>query len=377
MFEKISSSCKIFDIEILKQPPEEISDTQNFTKKENEVFVCVNNIKARDIHSAKAISDSKLELISTIFSLFHHKESPKFQHDCLVINSKTKETKRSKKSINIMHKCIDLKPLEAARRMNGFISEFSLEENSFHKFTRSAELHSLALKSDSIENQMINLWIALESIIPANKSGNQSTIENIVNSTLPFLNAIYFQRLLSRFARDLINWKKSAFIRIIKKIDGDGIIQKLIKLIALPEFEKERDLLKSEFKDFHLIADRFDYFCESFSSPEKLLERLENHSKRVEWQLRRIYRARNLIVHSGKTPSYTGILIENIHDYLDLIMSTLIALATKPKIIVSIDQGFKYLELTHESYKKDLKKKKTPFDRELILKLFPEKSGTI
>ena len=100
---------------------------------------------------------------------------------------------------------------------------------------------------------------------------------------------------------------------------------------------------------------------------------LESHSKRVEWQIRRIYRARNIIVHSGKTPSYTRILVENIHDYLDVIMGSLIQLATKPKTIMSIDQGFKYLSLTHDSYKKDLEKKGAVFTSDLIDKFHSEK----
>ena len=375
LFEKISNSCEKFKVQILGSLSELEIDTSDhdFTVGSQEVLIQVNNIKARDIHSAKAKADSKLELINTLFSLFHHKKAPDFQHDCLVINVTNGEVNRSRKALNVMHKCVDLKPPEAARKMNAFISDFSLEKISFQKFTRSAELHALALNSDSIENQMINLWIALESIIPTNKDDDLSTIEGIVENTLPFLNVIYYQRLVSRLAKDLLNWKRKLFISLIKPIEADGVTQKLIKLIALPEYEQQRNQLRAEFKDFHLISDRFEYFCYVFSSPEALLKGLESHSKRVEWQIRRIYRARNIIVHSGKTPSYTSILVENIHDYLDVIMGSLIQLATKPKTIMSIDQGFKYLSLTHDSYKKDLGKKGAVFTSDLIDKFHSEK----
>ncbi|MEJ6495870.1 hypothetical protein [Pseudoalteromonas lipolytica] len=375
LFEKISNSCERFEVKILESLAEINVDTSahDFSVGPHELLIQVNKINARDIHSAKAKADSRLELINTLFSLFHHKKAPDFQHDCLVINVTNGEVNRSKKAINIMHKCVDLKPPAAARKMNLFISDFSLEKISFQKFTRSAELHSLALNSDSIENQMINLWIALESIIPKNKDDNLCTIEGIVENTLPFLNVTYYQRLISRLAKDLINWKRNFFISLIKPIEADGITQKLIKLISLPEYEEQRNQLRAEFKDFHLISDRFEYFCSVFSSPKTLLEGLDNHSKRVEWQIRRIYRARNIIVHSGKTPSYTSILVENIHDYLDVIIGTLIQLATKPKRIISIDQGFKYLSLTHESYKRELGRKGSVFTSELIDKFFSGK----
>lgn len=375
LFEKISNSCEKFKVHILGSLSDLEFDTSDhdFAAGPNEILIQVDNIKARDIHSAKAKADSKLELINTLFSLFHHKMAPEFKHDCLVINVTNREIKRSKKALNVMHKCVDLKPPEAARKMNAFILDFSLEKISFQKFTRSAELHSLALNSDSIENQMINLWIALESIIPSNKDEDISTIEGIVENTLPFLNVIYYQRLVSRLAKDLLNWKKKQFISIIKPIAAGGVTLKLIKLLALPEYEGKRNKLRKEFKDFHLIADRFEYFCYVFSSPDILLKGLDSHSKRVEWQIRRIYRARNIIVHSGKTPSFTRILVENIHDYLDVIMGTLIQLATKPKTIMSIEQGFKYLSLTHETYKKDLGKKNAVFTSELIDKFHAEK----
>ena len=46
---------------------------------------------------------------------------------------------------------------------------------------------------------------------------------------------------------------------------------------------------------------------------------MEAHQKKVEWQIRRIYRTRNLIVHSGRSPIFLHALIENAHDYLDQI----------------------------------------------------------
>lgn len=37
----------------------------------------------------------------------------------------------------------------------------------------------------------------------------------------------------------------------------------------------------------------------------------------VEWQIHRIYRTRNSIVHSGDSPEYTKYLVENAHDFFD------------------------------------------------------------
>ncbi|TOO76381.1 hypothetical protein CGH28_24905, partial [Vibrio parahaemolyticus] len=77
---------------------------------------------------------------------------------------------------NQMHKCNDLKPSLASKKLQDFLSNFSLDKSSFSQFIRSSELHAQALKTDSEENQIINLWIAIESLIPP-KSSDADTID--------------------------------------------------------------------------------------------------------------------------------------------------------------------------------------------------------
>lgn len=323
VFKKISPSCARFNIEITKEKPKKKFSISlgGFKLRKDEVYIYVDKIHARDEYSAKEKAEEKLELLTTIYALFHHKQLLSYQSDCLVVDIQKQTTRKSTNSLNTMHKCIDHIPQRAAVKLNQFVSEFALEKQSFKKFTRSAELHSLALAGDSKENQMINLWIALESIIPTkNESKDVSNIQHILDSIIPFLSIGYLDRLISRFCKDLLNWNKGIVKKQIIGIHGGSLAEKVVKLMALPEYAGKRETMEAQFNDFHLLADRFSYFCSILSSPKNVATLLGNHNKRVGWQVRRIYRARNLIVHSGKTPSYTEILIENTHDYLDVVM---------------------------------------------------------
>lgn len=67
---------------------------------------------------------------------------------------------------------------------------------------------------------------------------------------------------------------------------------------------------------------------------------LELHEKKVAWQIRRIYRTRNLIVHSGRTPQYVQALIENGHDYLDQVILTFIQMSGSDYSVRTIEQAF-------------------------------------
>ena len=81
------------------------------------------------------------------------------------------------KPLQSMLKCIDLKEQKAKIKIQNFIKSFSLEDGSFSKFINSIRLHSMALHSDSVENQILNLWVALESLVPSEtKNSDESNI---------------------------------------------------------------------------------------------------------------------------------------------------------------------------------------------------------
>jgi len=49
-----------------------------------------------------------------------------------------------------------------------------------------------------------------------------------------------------------------------------------------------------------------------------------------------------MLVHSGRKPEYQGALIENGHDYLDLVLDSIINLSCGPHKIRSLGQAFEF-----------------------------------
>ena len=365
-FEHMAEAFAHLKIKIARSLPTEI-DLSKYPVfaggTDAKLYGVVSEIEALDVHSARRTAENRVKLCSTLISLFHHKEDPTWLPECVVIDDEKQAYKLIRTPINSMRKCSDLLQPVASKRLRLLMNEFSLEKNSFSKFVRSAQLHSMALRSDAEENQILNLWISLESLVPSEtKSDDASNIEHIVGSIVPFLNIEYFERLLYNLGRDLLRWNPLATKKALRSVPGQKLTDKLVKLLVLPEFDSERVALEREFKDFHLLRDRFAYFRMIFSSPEKAVEALNAHRLRLEWQIRRIYRARNIIVHSGQTPPYTRALIEHAHDYLDSVLSKLVKLASRPKTVNSVAQGFKHVELKYGTYYKNLTAKNLVFD---------------
>jgi hypothetical protein len=353
-------------IEITRTPPSgfDMTKYKSFgSDKDGKLFGVVSNVDALDPYAARLSAEHRVKLCSTLISIFHHKESPSWMSECVVYEAEGGDGKLIRTPMNAMHKCSDMIQPVASNRLKLLMSEFSLEQNSFAKFIRSAQLHSMALRSDFEENQILNLWIAIESLIPSEtKSDEVSNIEHIVESLIPFLSISYFETLLTNLGKDLLRWNHIATRKALKSVPGQKISDKLVKILVLSQFDQERVNLENEFRDFHLLADRFTYFRIMLSNPEKVMDALNAHRVRLEWQIRRIYRARNIIVHSGHTPSYTRSLIEHAHDYLDTVLTHLVALASRPKKVNSVAQGFKHVKMKYEMYCKGLSQKGLTFD---------------
>ena len=368
IFEQVSGAFPEERLLITHNLPDDVDLTSYPAfNHQGSLYAIARQISARDIFSARNGAESILKLAATLLTIYHHKEHPSWISECIVQNATTKAYYKIANPINSMQKCADLLPAVASTRLKLLVQEFSLDKDSFAKFVRSAQLHSMALGSNTDENQILNLWISLESLIPSESKGDDiSNIEHIVNSLVPFLNIGYVEGLINCLVKDLLIWNATDTRKALKKIEGKKFIDRLAKGLVLKDFAPSLASLEGQLHAFPLLHDRFEYLRHLLSSPTNVVNSLDAHKTRLEWQIRRIYRTRNIIVHSGKTPSYTKTLIEHTHGYLDIVLSMLVNMASKPKVIHSVEQGFKYADLQYATYYGALSQKGLSFDKNNI-----------
>lgn len=356
LFNEIEDSCMVFNVEVTKNLTGDVRDCafkKSFDLNGFDSYLIVKDINAKDVFAARDLAERKIDQISTLSGLFHHKETAAWQSHALLINTQSEKSRIVSASQNPMLMCSDSKRKNAAIKLNSFIMNFSLEKDSFSRFNRSAELHSLALRSDSPENQLLNLWVALETIVPS-KLG-QAKVNNIIDSVLPLLSLHYIQALTEKLTHDFRIWNRARLIQAIEGVGGETERHKLVKVLVLDENKAVKDKLFADLKDFHLLRNRAHYLSVVLSSSDKVLSMLETHWQRVDWQIRRIYRTRNLVVHAGHTPGYIDVLIKNVHDYLDVVLNGIGQLASDGQKTNTIEQAFKYSEMRYFDYMRELK----------------------
>ncbi|MEW8355082.1 MAG: hypothetical protein AB2665_14885 [Candidatus Thiodiazotropha sp.] len=329
LIKEVSVSVKAFLIEVHDEIPEEFAefaDKFEFTKSdefENYEYVEIKKVSAFDHQTARSRAERKIDNLSDLFSLFYHKNQITWRRDAIILRKccdKSASLERPHKGA--MEKGFDYKPKKAAKALNKLISSFELHDGgSFQKFNRVADLHGICISNDVIENQLVNLWTSIETLVPSHVGGNK--IGSIINFILPFITVNYVKRLIERFVSDLFLWDKNITRKILNKVPnstGKSIYVKSLILLSIKQNEDIRQELYAALKDFHLLRFRAFNLSNTLTDIESIKKLIDTHKKKVTWQVRRIYRTRNLIVHSGRTPKYTETLIENGHDYLDQMM---------------------------------------------------------
>lgn len=358
LIKEVSGSVDAFRIQILDKLPDEVAKVAsecNFDKSADEVFISITKIRAYDKYSARQKAIRLLDGLSDLFTLFYHKTQISWRPTVLVNQCCNPGTVAVIQPKGPMEKAFDLKPEKASKELNRLISNFSARGVSFEKFNRVVDLHGICVSHNIVENQLVNIWTSLETLIPSHLGS--SKISNIVNAMLPFLMTPYIKRIIERFVSDLLIWDRWRTKKLLNRVPcpkNATLLRRAANLLLVNENQGLREELYTQLKDFHLLRYRAYRLSETLSNPVKLKESLEIHQQRVTWQIRRIYRTRNLIVHSGRVPTYISTLIENGHDYLDQMLFEVMQLSCGDYRAKTLEQAFELAKIRHQKFQRIL-----------------------
>lgn len=198
----------------------------------------------------------------------------------------------------------------------------------------SLQYHYLGVLAKSPESRLTNFWIALETLFLESEG---SIIEKIT-STLPASLALdYLRRQLQALSIRVVahsyrlhDTGASAEAAELRSLFGLGHKQKRISirvdvlLDTLLDETRATTLLRLCARD-SLLVFRLNRYREKVLSSSDLAESIEWHREVLRWQLRRIYRARNSLVHRGTLPKRASYLIQNLHTYLVMALNAIVA----------------------------------------------------
>lgn len=353
------------NIFITEGPCEELNKlgTARLIKREKEGFegfntyVKIDGVEAVDPDSAREYAELNLRMFFDAYTFLDHKTKINIHPSCIIATTEEdhKETfLRARPHPMEKGSSHSRVPIDSLHKT--FESLFgSFTPQAIHQLFRVFDHHSTAISTDAPESQLISLWAALEGLFPAPTKGDRG-ISYYLKMLLPALTLSYPEKIFTYVDDALKHSGKKTRDIIQKNSSGADFFEKSVFYLTVEEMSEKTSALTNSFSHYPLLRNRCYWCNKQFNSAKAVSETIDVHRQKLSWHLRRIYLARNQILHNDRALPYLPTLVENLHSYLDIILRAIIKLGERSVgKKMSISTAFELLE-THESiYLKSLK----------------------
>lgn len=192
-------------------------------------------------------------------------------------------------------------------------------------FFRAVSLHNSALDSKEPTNQLLDLWTAVETLVGF-RTGDEDKINVICNILTSILNRSYLYNHMEQLYRDICAVLEDNTDLVFDEVTGNEQNPiKLAKLLAVDEFQVIYNKLFCMLEEYPILQYRLEMFSKHiFLDSKTIFDELIRHKQKIKWQIMRIYRNRNMIVHNGEHMPYLNIILGNLHYYVDAMFDALI-----------------------------------------------------
>ena len=225
-------------------------------------------------------------------------------------------------------KYLDSRPHRDARRLTREALVSVPFANLDQALDNALEHHSLALASSDPKTSLVNLWTAFECLA-SGTSSSRSSLDGLTNLVAPIVTmrrtekitrylaacTHRFHRAMSLTPNDLFCRSSRYFFSARDVFDAltqehhNPLILKLLKDVGTHPLLRYR--LYSAWKDMH--------------DPKNIAKNLVRSRQRLAWHLARIYRARNLTIHFGKSSKGVSDLVGNLQYYFSRCISRILS----------------------------------------------------
>lgn len=325
-----------FGIDVLESKHKPLGEHGKRLTLDGPSLLVAANIEAPSPYSALEAFADRVRVAIDVVNFYHHKT-----HLTLsgygYAGSETDEY-----SVSSGSGAVRLKPHRDAMDLaTGTLRTLASSARLPESLSRSLEHHSLAFSAVDARVRFINLWTALEALSTGSSGG---VIDRVIAMTTPIVVARWPQKILKYLAIGIRRsgilgegsfLRRAAFQRSrVGYVHPSDILQ---ALAIKPDASPLAPVVESLSDEYALLRYRIHRFCKMFSSPKAFGKRMRDSKTRLAWQIRRIYRARNMLTHGSERPRSLAYLTDNLHFYYCSVVSHILeALRQNPEWSVPI-----------------------------------------
>jgi hypothetical protein len=230
-----------------------------------------------------------------------------------------------------------VRPKSISNYAKNIIQNFN--EHSTERLLSSIRTAALARSSLSPENQLISLWSAIEVLL--SEPRDEARIVHYASLIVPCIVSRHTMRQVSAIYEELLIGHRRRFDRLIRAMPNLSNVPRyraFADLMFLPEHAARRTQLTEALSANPLALHRVWKLQNDYKDLKSASRTIADHADRVRWQIHRIYRARNQLVHAGRMPSYLESVILNLAEYYRSSIATIVRRAKQDHGESDIDQ---------------------------------------
>ena len=318
-----------YSIKIFRGRPEMFSEEEvTFYKQDNNPLVAMVKVSCCDPYSARDAAEQIMESIFAVSKFYQVSRLAKIRHDLVLVKEASNNDvfhliKPDTSRLGYIRDAKEpTKSIEFFARLQG-----RLKPEDADQLMASMQYHKMAMYASTDDSRLVNLWIALESLIGR---GRRSIIDNICQYVPASIATDYVYQIVRNFPIAIRKFWRDSDTSTIRKLirSSNKHLLDPRDLLTILLDEKDGALITKfyEFSEDHpLLRYRiFSLRTKVLKSAETLSKAIEAHRLNIDWQIRRIYSARNNVMHRGVCVPQTRQLIQHLHTYFIIEMNTVI-----------------------------------------------------
>lgn len=309
--------------------------------KRQKTILKFESIESYDMYTAFEVADALSSCVVNSYSFFRHDPYSVRTYGQVMDEQRVITTIRPKKLLK--HRVSILSRDDSTKSAESLMKILFKSYGNLVAFSKVTKNHNSAVSSESISDSLLSLWSILESIVEEDnniedkKAENneskreRSKIGNVIAYTMPFLKSVYVKKLVQTCMSDIVRWNSTFFNdKIVNNGFGNSNLEHTFAFLAFESMQPIRDEFYSMTETFPLLRQRVSTLSDQFHNSKGIKALINVHSKRVEWHLHRIYRARNYIIHDANANDQMNQeLVIHLHSYIDTLFLEVISLINK------------------------------------------------
>ena len=173
-------------------------------------------------------------------------------------------------------------------------------------------------------------------------SGHDSKVAEVINALTPYVLGAWNTYLFGELWDIIVHVHPKLWADSIKtnpELAAAGDVKQLVMAIAVKKFEPEMTEFLRNLDDDPLFRQKILNCIMWAQSPKEIKRHREIIRKKVEFDISRIYRTRNRIVHAGLNSEGMADVVQLAHFYLDLSLAILSVLFSSENGVRSVEQA--------------------------------------